>query len=282
MQTRFLAAASGACAVLGLALLALRPAVARSVDGLAPPGVPPRPLVASAAASARHFHDTPCAGPGATLARPDRDSPSPELRAQLALTIGDPRRRAQELTEALAAWAQSDAGDALVWLARHAEQDAAPLLAAIGEGLAADPAGSTFALSLLSQDPEFGAQLAGPLVRTLAEQGRPSAAARLACATPANWTHEWATIAFATLAFEDPAAALASLDLLERPDLQRTATAALIAGWAASSPADLARHAARFPQESARQLALATALASWAEQDPEAAAAFASAPTPRS
>ncbi len=237
MQTRLVAAASGALFALGLSLLALRPAVARPDAAASAPGLSAGEVLPTRAAAL-----PPAAGPAirpvSTL------PPSPEIRAEVALTIGDREQRTAALAEALAAWAVSDAGDALVWLERHPAQDKALLTQAIGEGLATDPAGTTFALSYLSQDREFGGALAGALVRALAAHGNSPAAVRLANATPAGWAREWATVAFTNLAYEDAATALEALAAVGDPTLRRTAAAAIIAGWAERDPAECAAYCA--------------------------------------
>ncbi|HLP01914.1 MAG TPA: hypothetical protein VK163_07805 [Opitutaceae bacterium] len=279
MQTRSLAAASGALLALGVSLFALRPV-----------------LAGPAAISARDVccaEGTPSMAPfsGDNSARPPTpvgaartvplattvDTLSPELRADLALTIGDAGQRAAALAEALSAWAATDAGSALVWLERHPHEDHALLAQAIGEGLAADPAGATFALTYLEQDRERGALLAGALVRSLAARGQSAAAVRLARVSPEGWSHEWATVAFTNLAYEDAASALETLSAVLDLSLRPTIAAAIISGWSERDPAELAHNADVFARPEERAVALTTALAKWQERAPDAARSFADA-----
>lgn len=210
------------------------------------------------------------------------DELSPEARAEAALAVLDPVRRARELSRALSAWAAVDAGGALVWLDLHPEQEPRLLVQAIGEGAAADPTAATFALTYLAQDRELGASLAGALVRALAAQGDADAAVRLAsAAAPDGWSHEWATVAFTNLAYEDAATALEALAAVREPGLRRTTAAAIIAGWSERDPAELAQHADVFEGPAERTAALAAALEKWEHRDPAAAAAFLTAAHPR-
>ncbi|MFT3830812.1 MAG: hypothetical protein QM691_14000 [Opitutaceae bacterium] len=277
MQTRSLAAASGALFALGVSLLALRPVLAGTVavpgrDFREPEGNP-----ASAPFSGDWFArpllraDSACHDSSSAIAAPG----PPELRAELALTVGDAAERTAQLDAALCDWAMTDAGSALVWLERHPREDHALLVQAIGDGLAADPVGTTFALSYLAQDRERGALLAGALVRSLAARGESAAAVRLARAAPEGWSHEWATVAFANLAYEDAASALATLAAVGDPSLRSTIAAAIISGWCERDPAELARSADAFARPEERAVALATALAEWRERDPAAARTFA-------
>ena len=259
MQTRSLAAASGALVVLGFSLLALRAAAAR-------PAATPEPSggIVSAPAPTDDFRHWGCAAstapaPGTTKSVAAAPAPAPEIQAEIALTISDTPQRAATLADALAAWATIDAGAALVWLERHPEQDKALLTQAIGEGLASDPAATTFALTYLAQDREFGALLAGALVRALAAHGDATGAVRLAHAAPEGWAHEWATIAFANLAYADAATALEAIAAVRDPALRRTTAAAIIAGWAECDPAGLAQHADVFIVPAERSAALAAA-----------------------
>lgn len=252
MQTRSLAAASGA--FFALALLAFRPALARPE---APPPAPDQRNGNSAVAPSPFPRWQ--AEPVVRSAPADR--PSPEIRAERALTLADGPARTAALAESLAAWAAVDAGAALVWLERHSEQDKPLLTQSIGEGLAADPAAATFAMTFLAQDHEAGALLAGALVQALAAQGDAAAAARLARATPEGWSHEWATVAFTNLAYEDTATALESLATINDPALRRTTAAAIVAGWSERDPAARADAVATVASELNRSFPAAAAAA---------------------
>jgi hypothetical protein len=278
VQTRFLAAASGALLVLGLALFAPRPAIARPATTRTAcrvgesRSVPLFPGYARTTAPRHPPSGTESSEPAAIL--------SPELRADLALTDADPVRRTAALAEILCDWAATDAASALVWVELHPSEDRAFLVQAIGEGLAADPVGATLALVYLAQDHDTGAPLAGALVRALAAGGRTASAMRLVQAKLEGWNHEWATVAFANLAYEDAAAALEAIAPVGDPSLRRTIAAAIIAGWSERDPAELARNVDAFAQPEERANALATALAKWALRDPAAAHSFvASVPT---
>ncbi len=271
---------------LGLSLLALRSAAARPAPVatdftcLAPALPAPAPPATDIAQSL----DTPplsrpLGSSARSLARAARRSPEMEVGEALRLTNFQLRTAA--LASALAAWAATDAGAALVWLDQHPAEDTALLAQAIGEGLAADPAATPFALAYLAQDRELGSLLAGALVRTLAAQGKATAAVRLARAHPEGWAHEWATVAFANLAYEDAATALEALAAVGDPALRRTTAAAIIAGWAERDPAELARHAAVFSAPAEHRAARATALEKWRQRDPAAAALFAATLLPR-
>ncbi len=239
MQTRLVAATSAVCAALAFAFLALRSSGAQNGTEEARRLIGPPPATLGSSAHATHV--------GATEARhqsaPPDTSPSPHAEAEAALRLKNQNQRTAALCDALALWSTADAGDALVWLTQHPEQDQAVLLQSIGEGLAADPAAATFAMTFLAQDHEAGALLAGALVQALAAQGDGPAAVRLARATPEGWTHEWATVAYASLAYEDATTALESLATINDPALRSTTAAAIIAGWSARDPAGLARYA---------------------------------------
>lgn len=239
VQTRLVAAASGVVVALGFSFLALRssgahPGAAGSHPGIAPlTASPTTRSSASVPASARTTRPT-------TTRPPER---SLEEQSDAAIRPHRGEQGTATLRDTLALWSATDAGAALVWLEQHPEQDQATLLDAIGEGLAANPAGTTFALAYLAQDHERGALLAGSLVRTLAQTGNARGAARLARATPEGWAHEWATVAFTTLGYEDVATALEALATVSDPALRRTTAAAIIAGWSERDPAGLAQYA---------------------------------------
>ena len=273
MQTRSVAAASGALVALGFSFLALRS------SGALPAADEARPAAAVLTASpSTQAHASTTISVPATRPSPARGpAASPEAQAEAAVRLTGRAQRTAVLHDTLALWSTTDAGAALVWLEQHPEQDQPALLEAIGEGLAADPAGTTFALAYLAQDHERGARLAGSLVRTLAAARDSHAAARLARATPEGWAHEWATVAFATLAYEDAATALAALTEIDDPALRRTTAAALIAGWAERDPAELAEHATVFTAPAEQAAALAVALPQWRQIAPAAAARFVAA-----
>ncbi len=273
MQTRVLAAAGGALLALGLSLFDWRPAFAGSA---APP--------ARDVCCAEEILPDDCRldGNGATNAGPVAALPTTTLastlgaerRAELALAIPDPALRTRTLAGILSAWAATDAGAALIWLERHFVADKPLLVQSIGEGLAADPAGATFALTYLAQDREHGALLAGALVRALANDGRAASAVRLARVEPEGWRHEWATVAFTNLAYADAVAALEAVATVDDPPLRRTIAAAIIAGWAEQDPEELARHADAFTAPEERARALSVAVAEWAQRDPAGARSF--------
>lgn len=291
MQTRTLAAATGVLVALGAALLSLRSAPVRETAGTRGGGtVEHAANTAISDWSDRTDRADPSDLPGAppalavlrasAVGRPA--APSPEAEAEAALPLFDPVRRTRALGDALRTWAQTDAGAALVWLDGHPEQETALLVQAVGEGAAHDPGAVTFALTYLAQDRELGALLAGALVRTLAEHGDAGAAVQLARAAPESWEHEWTTVAFTNLAYEDAATALEELARTEDPALRRTMAGAIIAGWAERDPAELAQHADVFNETATRTAALHVALTKWQQRDPAGASAFAAALAPRS
>lgn len=210
---------------------------------------------------------------------PQAPEPEPtlghETRADLALRNGNADCCADELAAILAAWSAEDAGAALIWLSQHPFPDTSRLMQAIGEGLADDPTGPTFALAYLAQDHGNGSLLAGPLVRELAARNESASAVRVARTAPEGWSHEWATVAFANLAYEDAATALEALAGIDDPALQRTTATAIIAGWAERDPAELAQHLGAFGSADLRAEALVTAIDRWTRLDPAAAAEFA-------
>lgn len=239
MQTRLVAAASGVLVALGFSLLALRSSGAQTGTDDARQTIGSQPAALPSAPPAAHAGTTRAPHQSA----PRATAPTPQTEADAALQLDNRDQRTAALCDALALWSTADAGGALVWLTQHPEQDQPALLRAIGEGLAADPAAATFAMTLLAQDHEAGALLAGALVQALAAQGDGPAAVRLARATPEGWTHEWATVAYASLAYEDATTALESLATINDPALRSTTAAAIIAGWSARDPAGLARYA---------------------------------------
>lgn len=207
---------------------------------------------------------------------------TPETWADLASRIVDPVKRTVALSDALRAWSATDPGAALVWLSMHPEEETTFLVQSIGEGAAHDPAQAIpFALTYLAQDRELGALLAGALVRGLAERGEAQSAVQLARAAPEGWEHQWTSVAFTNLAYEDAATALEQLSAVENPALHRTMAAAIISGWAERDPAELASHSNVFAVGADRDAARELALRKWHERDPAAAEAFAGAKAPR-
>lgn len=244
-----------------------------------PRPVPSAPWAAALAAESRPHLEIRDQARG----RVNAPAVSPETWAELSLRVLDPVKRTVALSDALRAWSATDPGAALVWLSSHPGEETAFLVQSIGEGSASDPATAIpFALTYLAQDRELGALLAGALVRGLAERGDAGSAVQLARAAPEGWEHQWTSVAFTNLAYEDAATALEQLSTTQDPALHRTMAAAIIAGWAERDPAELAANADVFAVSADRAAAKAAALRKWQQRNPDEAGSLAARQTPRS
>lgn len=191
----------------------------------------------------------------------------------LALQQPDSELRGPALEAALREWAKSDLERAWAW-ARAQTYLARPLaLAAIVSGAVESDTDRavTFVEKVSRTDPENADDYGRDLIAALGRIGEDSRAANWACGGEAP-NIDWITGAFDHWAAGQPEPALLAASAIEDPTRRRAAVDAAIQGWARSDARSLAECAMKFPAGPERNLAVVTALRSWASAEPNQAA----------
>jgi hypothetical protein len=195
--------------------------------------------------------------------------------AAIALAYAEPNLKVRSVLigAALRGWGRVAPNEAIAWTAKHLdEQGRRDTHEALVAGLATSSQPPDQLLTLLCRtSPELASDYAVALLGELARASRfPEALKAALTASPEQLDH-WVGTAFRHWAEYQPEEALKALDTVTDPSARTTAMQNLATGWAAGSPAAMAKYAEQLPPGEWRLTILREALQSWVKADTAAA-----------
>jgi hypothetical protein len=193
--------------------------------------------------------------------------------ARLALAEPNLKVRAVLIGAVLRGWGGVAPREAIAWSVAHVdEQVRREIHQSLITGLAASGEPPDQLLVLLCRtDPELAADYGIALVHELARHNRFQEAVHAAMTASPERLDHWTGAAFRKWAEYQPEDALNAAAAVTDPSARSTALQNIATGWAAASPATMARYAEQLPPGEWRQTVLREALQSWVRADTAAA-----------
>lgn len=195
--------------------------------------------------------------------------------AAIALAFTEPNLKVRTalIGAVLRGWSGVAPHEAIVWSAKHLDEHARrDTHQALVAGLVATAEPPDQLLGLLCRTcPELSSEYAMALIGELARTNRFPEALKAALTAPAEQLDHWVGTAFRHWGEYQPEEALKAVAGVTDSSARSTALQNLASGWAAGSPASMARYAEQLPPGEWRQTVLREALQSWVKADTAAA-----------
>jgi len=182
-----------------------------------------------------------------------------ELRRRLGLAVAQ-------------AWGEKEPAGAVAWALAQNEDSLAVDLKAVLAGAVRQPTvAEEIGRNLLEQNSSYAAMYGTALVAALDTDKQFLAAVQFAKEAPADYREDWMAAAAQAWAKSQPREALTALDALVDEPLRDPVFRAVVQGWPAAQPVDLANYALSLPAGEQRAYALDQVMFKWSQQNPVAA-----------
>jgi len=194
---------------------------------------------------------------------------SPQAALDWAQSCEDPELRRRLSLAVAQAWGEKDPASAVAWALGQKEDTLAADLKAVLAGAVRQPVVAVeIGRNLLAQNSVYAGTYGAALVVALDADEQFLTAVQFANKAPADFREDWTAAAARAWAQREPREALAALDAIVDEPLRDPIFRAVVQGWPAAQPADLANYALSLPTGEQRAYALDQVMFKWSRQDP--------------